>query len=567
MLSAKQVRAHGMRNEKWSTREKSLQYRGILKLHARDKKLQATNAEKLKRKVSRSLKELKADIEEYRKIVNDVICGDKRLLRTILQKQRDLKIQLQDAEPSDAYEVIFQDYNLKRKQLDKLGYVKVKKRQEFCNLKSEFADLSEQIEKKDEISPTEAEHQKRHQQLIARYHVTLAKRHAAKSVSDTYKEILVILKKDSKYFDVVLNALREDRRDQCRVIYKTTLMGQLAAENLDDIRQKYKQMAQDVWVNMKERERSLDSARKKVEDVWQYAKSLVRIESDTNIMGKKEDTMEDEDRRLKQQIEELENIFNVMKETMLIRSYEELFVRLEDQMKQRERLTELYNRNLKDRNFVLNKKNHAELMLQNLEHSMVSTTTKYKTEKKAMLEKIEAEKKREADNNSLIETRGELLMNIRAALQNMSSMLVCVKAAKSAGKGKDSRKAARELDDKVEIKADDRAKKDIEKEREKRTCDDPIETDGLAVLAQVTKKAITLFASTNFVLDPEKEERARDMYQNYVADYRSQLKFGDEEQEQTGMYFEHEAVDTGVPTRTEIKTKSKQIVEANTKED
>lgn len=37
-------------------------------------------------------------------------------------------------------------------------------------------------------------------------------------------------------------------------------------------------MAQDVWVNMKERERSLDSARNKVEDVWQYAKSLVRIE-------------------------------------------------------------------------------------------------------------------------------------------------------------------------------------------------------------------------------------------------------------------------------------------------
>lgn len=57
---------------------------------------------------------------------------------------------------------------------------------------------------------------------------------------------------------------------------------------------------------------------------------------------------------------------------------------------------------------------------------------------------------------------------------------------------------------------------------------------GLAVLTQVTKKAMTLFASTNFVLDPEKEERAKDMYQNYVADYRSQLKFGDEEQEQTG---------------------------------
>lgn len=72
----------------------------VFSIKARDKKLQATNAEKLKRKVSRSLKDLKADIEEYRKIVNDVICGDKRLLRTILQKQKDLRILLQDAEPS-----------------------------------------------------------------------------------------------------------------------------------------------------------------------------------------------------------------------------------------------------------------------------------------------------------------------------------------------------------------------------------------------------------------------------------------------------------------------------------
>lgn len=103
---------------------------------------------------------------------------------------------------------------------------------------------------------------------------------------------------------------------------------------------------------------------------------------------------------------------------------------------------------------------------------------RYKTDKKAMLEKIEAEKKREADNNSLIETRGELLMNIRAALQNMSSMLVCIKAAKSVGKVKDGKKTARPLEDKVEIKADDKAKQEKEKEKEKRTCDDPVETDG-----------------------------------------------------------------------------------------
>lgn len=57
---------------------------------------------------------------------------------------------------------------------------------------------------------------------------------------------------------------------------------------------------------------------------------------------------------------------------------------------------------------------------------------------------------------------------------------------------------------------------------------------GLAVLSQVTRKAITLFGLTNFGLDKEKRERAKDIYQTYIADYRSKLKFGAEEEEQTG---------------------------------
>jgi hypothetical protein len=80
------------------------------------------------------------------------------------------------------------------------------------------------------------------------------------------------------YFDAVLNALRNDQKDQSSIIYKTTLMGQLASENLDDIRQRYKKMARDVWVNMKEREKTLEMMREKVDDVWQYAVSLVRID-------------------------------------------------------------------------------------------------------------------------------------------------------------------------------------------------------------------------------------------------------------------------------------------------
>ncbi|XP_014218834.1 uncharacterized protein LOC106647092 [Copidosoma floridanum] len=557
MLSAKQTLVHGMRNEKWCTREKNSQYRAILKLHAREKKLQASNAITLKRKVSRNLKELKGDVKEYRKIVKDVAVGDKRLVRSILQGYNDIQGQLQDAEPTGARVIIFQDYNMKKKQLDKLLYVKEKKKEQICELKMEYAELTGDVVPANELAARarEAQMQRREQDLIARYQVAVAKRNAAKSIGETYLKILVILTKDSKYFDGVLNALRVDQRDQCKVIYRTTLMGQLATENLDDVRKKYKAMARDVWVNMKEREQNLEVTKKKAEDVWEYAKSLVRVESDTNVAKKKEDPSAAIDKKLQAEIEKFEKIFNIMKETMLISSYEELFFRLEDQVKQRERLSSLYKRALKERNYVLNRKNHAETMLQNLEHSVVSTTTRYKSEKGAMLEKIEQEKKREAESNNMAENRGELLMKIMMALQNMGSMLVCVKPAKM-GKSKDKRSSMDPVEENED--GDDLPTK---------TCEEPMETDSIALLKKVAQKAMTMLSATSFELNPQRAIRAKDLYETYIADYQSNLRFGGEETEPTGMEFEHEAVDADVLTRVDIKLKSKQIVEANTRED
>ena len=55
-------------------------------------------------------------------------------------------------------------------------------------------------------------------------------------------------------------------------------MGQLATEETNDVELKYKRIAQNVWSNMKERERMLAFAREQVEDLWSFAQSLVRTE-------------------------------------------------------------------------------------------------------------------------------------------------------------------------------------------------------------------------------------------------------------------------------------------------
>jgi len=80
------------------------------------------------------------------------------------------------------------------------------------------------------------------------------------------------------FFDILLNILKEDQILQCKTMLKVIVMGQLAAENLDDIRQKYNRMTRVVLRNMRIREQMLNTVRSQVDDLWSYAQSLVRVE-------------------------------------------------------------------------------------------------------------------------------------------------------------------------------------------------------------------------------------------------------------------------------------------------
>lgn len=51
---------------------------------------------------------------------------------------------------------------------------------------------------------------------------------------------------------------------------------------------------------------------------------------------------------------------------------------------------------------------------------------------------------------------------------------------------------------------------------------------GLALLSQVSQKVGVLSSSGGPDLNKERQERARDMYQTYVSEYKSKLKYGNE---------------------------------------
>ncbi|KAL7297608.1 hypothetical protein TKK_0009281 [Trichogramma kaykai] len=557
MLSLKFRKKHGMTNEKWTTREKISQYKGLLRLHDRAKNLHAINGEKLKRKQSKALKELKHDVLSYHQIVNDVVVGDKRQIRVVLQGERDFRVSLQDAEPWKAWQAVFQDYNLKRKQLDKLLYSKKRKEKELCELQEQWAFMNDELVHVEEDNREVTPRQQKQQTLVARYQSTLAKRHAANSIRQTYQEILDLLKKDAMYFDGVLGALRDDQRDQCRVIYHTTLMGQLAAENLDDIRKKYSLMTGDVWKNMREREHDLEEVRKRAEDVWAYAKSLVRIESDTHLLSKEEDPSEKIERELQQQIEELHNVFGVIQKPLLVLSHEELLKRLEDQIHQTERLNKMYKYVSKEKDEVLQKKNHAELILTQLEYSVIPTTAKYKSEKKSFKEKMEVEKRRELESIQLSQKKGDLITEIRMALQNLASLLICCKAkAPTIQKGQNKGAMLAQQETAQELAA-----------AQQQTCEEPIESNVIKLLGLVSRKANVLLTMTNFDVDDNMRSHIIGVYQKYLDNYYANYYHGGEEEDEIGMAFDPESVEVGVITRAQIKARSKRIIYEQSKKD
>ncbi|KAF3422442.1 hypothetical protein E2986_05677 [Frieseomelitta varia] len=556
-----------IKDVRWSIKDKLEQYRGILKLYAREKKIRLQDAAKLKKKISWQLNIYKRDIKNYRQIVNEITkATPKGHVYSLLQSRKNLRLKYHGRETQHIYDSIYEENHRKRCQLDKLRYEKKRKMKQCFELQVEHAELCN-IYKEEKDEPWTLD--RAQQRLVSRYQKSIARQNAAKAINLTYTYILEILRKDAVYHETLLDSLNQNRTSQCKVILRTTIMGQLATEETNDIELKYKRIAQNVWSNMKEREHMLAFVREQVEDLWSFAQSLIRTEAKISYLMKVNEEKKDDrlnffvysqqseailtteviragitsNEALEKQIRSLEEIFGRIKNSLLVHSYQELLLRLEEQMKQRTRLLEQFNRNVKERDSLLSKKNEALSTLSNFEHSLVASVEEYNADKNILLEQIAMQKKHELERKNLKKERGELLMDIRAALQNMVAMLVCVKRGNRIAAKKPIEESEKQFDIPM-----------IEK----------MEVEGsLALLSTVSRKVGALFGMSNFEFDKDREEKAKDLYQTYVSNYRSTIKFKDAEVEPTGrLIVEHEAIDPSVPTRAEIKLKSKQAVEA-----
>lgn len=115
MLSAKKVKLHGLEDDRWVTRDKITQYKGLLNLYckyfcvvvqyfydsflARDKKIIDNDTNILCKKQQKQLKTIHKDITEKRAQLDNAIKGDRQLVRNKLQDHQDMQMKYQNIHP------------------------------------------------------------------------------------------------------------------------------------------------------------------------------------------------------------------------------------------------------------------------------------------------------------------------------------------------------------------------------------------------------------------------------------------------------------------------------------
>ena len=249
---------------------------GVGTVTGRERRLGSQDAGKLKKRISWQLGSFHEDVKKYRRIINDTVKGisDGRI-HSLLQGRKDLQLRCHGRDTEDIYVSVYEESNRKRRQLDKLRYEKKRKMKRCFELQLQHAKLFHDYTQEQETPWTQCETQ---QQLITNYQRSMAKQNAAKAINITYTSMLGILKQDSVHHETLLDTLKQDQQSQCKVILKATIMGQLAVEQSDDIEEKCRRVNRKVWNNMKERERALTVVRGQVEDLWSFARSLIRTE-------------------------------------------------------------------------------------------------------------------------------------------------------------------------------------------------------------------------------------------------------------------------------------------------
>ncbi|KAJ8737803.1 hypothetical protein PYW08_000398 [Mythimna loreyi] len=544
MLSAAKVRQHGMQDDNWVIKDKINQYRGLIKLYERDRKIHEGDLAKQKKRYSRDIRQLRKEITAKREELGVAVYGDKQFLRNAFQDHRRLQLTYMNSKADKVLESIHQENFNKRKQLDRIRYTKKKKMEKFRLAQLEAAEMRDRVifEVGGKLPPEKKE------QAVANW-VQRAniKKNAALAIKVMYKKILDILKKDSSYFTVVLEALKLDCRAQGKCLMGATEMGQLAMEYLDDRKFEYNKLEREIKANMKERERTLKLARREVAYLTDSFPNLIRKEEATNLDDLYEDDDAGSQQSLHGELEEVMNICKRLQKSCLVSSFDQILLRLKEQRYQSGRLMMALALNSEKRDALVEDKKHAALMLDTLKNVGQERTSQYLVEKRQLQSQMDAESRAEKELSRSLDEKGRLIIEMRTSLQQINELLACVGAANVPRRFTDVPPAVQY------------ALEDILQEVPQPDSD----FDKLIANAK-QKLNVLIQAVSKMEVTPEVRAQANQFYHQILA--RAMRENYQDDVVLEGGLIEFEMEDPNVPSRAIIKLRSKQLVDAQVSE-
>ncbi|XP_028033018.1 uncharacterized protein LOC114245167 [Bombyx mandarina] len=544
MLSAAKVRIHGMQNDNWVIKDKINQYRGLIKLYERDRKIHEGDLAKQKKRYCRDIRQLRKDINTRREELGVAVYGDKQFLRNAFQEHKRLQLTYMNSQADKVLESIHQENFNKRKQLDRIRYTKKKKMEKFRLTQLESAEMRDRLlyEVGGKLPAEKKE------QAVANYvQKANIKKNAALAIKVMYKKILDILKKDSSYFTVVLEALKLDCRAQGKCLMSATEMGQLAIEYLDDRKFEFSKLEKEIKANMKERERTLRLARREVAYLTDSFPDLIRKEEATNL----DDLYEvDEDGSVHSVHWELEEVMAICKrlqKATLVSSFDQILLRLKEQRYQTQRLMMQLALNSAKRDALIEDRKHAIMMLDSLKNVGQEKTALFVQDKKQIRAQLEAEKREEQFLKQSLHEKGKLIIEMKTSLQQINELLSNVGAA-------NAQKPPTDVPQAIQYALEEMVQPVPELEAD---------FDKLILNAK-QKLGVLIQAVSKMEVTPEIRADANLFYHNILA--RSMKENYRDEQVAEGGLIEFEMEDPNVPGHAVIKLRSKQLVDAQVSE-
>lgn len=148
MLSAKKVRLHGMRDARWTTKDKLTQYKAIISQYKRDQKLMRADMN-IQRKMNKSVIEvLKRKNDQRRVELVDATCGDRQVVRNILASDPPILMAYNLLPPTNIVDSLEHKNFTKRKMLDLIIHKQTLKKIELTSMKLHAAVLEDRLKNK-----------------------------------------------------------------------------------------------------------------------------------------------------------------------------------------------------------------------------------------------------------------------------------------------------------------------------------------------------------------------------------------------------------------------------------